>query len=494
MPHRTIGTIVQTKMLMSVLVMGTCLTMPMPLRAQQLQAQQPTVPPGFTSIVRQTAPAVVAITTKRRMEEQQQQAQSLPEDLPFREFFRRYFDEGPGMSPPRRPNFAQPGADPRLALGSGFAISTDGYIITNNHVIEDAEEIQVVFGEKTNVPAKLVGRDPATDIAVLKVEPQPNIAAVQWGDSDAAEPGAWAIAIGSPFGLGGTVTVGVVSARSRDIRSGPYDDYIQTDASINRGNSGGPLFNTRGEVIGVNTAIFSPSGVNIGIGFAVPSNTARSVADQLIRTGRVERGYVGLRLQAITPALAQAMGLTGDQGALVASMEPGGPAEQAGVKAGDVITQFNGRPVESGRDLSRIIVAMKPGTQVPMTVIRDGKKEELNVTIGQRQEERTQQAASGAEGSGKRLGVALSPITEQIRGQFGLEPGASGLLIQQVEPNSPAEQAGLQPGEVIVSANNKPVNAPSDVASAWAEAQKQKKPILLQVRRGGQSLFVAVPI
>jgi serine protease Do len=238
-------------------------------------------------------------------------------------------------------------------------IGSDGHIITNNHVVEDAEEIQVVFGERTNVPGRLVGRDSATDIAVLKVDPQPNMAVVAWGDSDAAEPGSWAISIGSPFGLGGTVTVGVVSAPSRDIQSGPYDDYIQTDASINQGNSGGPLFNARGEVIGVNTAIFSPSGVNIGIGFAVPSRTARAVADQLIRTGRVERGYVGLRLQEVTPALAQALGRPDGKGALVASVEPGGPAERAGIRSGDVITRLNGQPVESGRDLSRAVAATR---------------------------------------------------------------------------------------------------------------------------------------
>src|SRR5690606_7248616 len=272
-------------------ILAALALLPLPVAAQQ-------TPVDFTAIVKEKSPAVVAITTRQRAEEQEQQA--LPEDLPFREFFRRYFEERPGSPIPRRS---------RQALGSGFVISSDGHIITNNHVVENADEINVVFGQNSPVSARLVGRDPATDIAVLKVDPQPNMTVATWGDSDAAEPGSWAIAIGSPFGLGGTVTVGVVSARSRDIRSGPYDDYIQTDASINRGNSGGPLFNARGEVIGVNTAIFSPAGINIGIGFAVPSKTAQNVAEQLIRTGRVERGDVGLRLQDITPALADADGL-----------------------------------------------------------------------------------------------------------------------------------------------------------------------------------------
>jgi serine protease Do len=301
------------------------------------------------------------------------------------------------------------------------------------------------------------------------------------------------IAIGSPFGLGGTVTAGVVSARSREIRSGPYDDYIQTDASINRGNSGGPLFNARGEVIGVNTAIFSPSGVNIGIGFAVPSKTAQAVADQLIRTGRVERGYVGLRLQELTPAIAQALGRSDDKGVLVASVEPGGPADKAGFRSGDVITQFDRKPVESGRDLSRAVAAMRPGTQASLTVIRDGKPQELTVVIGQRSDEQTDRsAASGGMDDGKRLGLALSPIPEAARGQLGLEPGMSGVLIQRVDPNTPAAEAGLRQGDVIVSANNQPVSAPADVAKAWTDAQGQKRPLLLHVKREDQYLFVAV--
>jgi len=449
---------------------------PMPASPQQ-------APTDFAAIVKQRTPTVVAITTRQRVEEQEQ-AQSLPDDLPFREFFRRYY----GELPERRRQ------QPRQALGSGFVISSDGHIITNNHVVEDAAEIHVVFEDKTNVPATVVGRDPATDIAVLKVEPRPNMAVATWGDSDAAEPGSWAIAIGSPFGLGGTVTVGVVSARSRDIRSGPYDDYIQTDASINRGNSGGPLFNARGDVIGVNTAIFSPSGVNIGIGFAVPSRTAQAVADQLIRTGRVERGYVGLRLQEITPAIAQALGRSDDKGVLVASVEPGGPAEKAGFKSGDVITQFDGKPVESGRELSRAVAATKPGIQVPVTVIRDGRPQELTVAIGQRSEEQTARltAPDDEADGGKRLGLALSPIPEAARGQLGLEPGSSGVLIQRVDPNSPAAEAGLKQGDVIVSANRQPVSAPADVAKAWSDAQGQKKPILLRVKREDQYLFVAI--
>jgi len=404
----------------------------------------------------------------------------LSEDMPFHEFFRRFFEE---RLDPRR-------GQPRQSLGSGFVISPDGHVVTNDHVIGDAEEIEVVFDGRNRLPASLVGRDPAMDIAVLKVEPPAGMAVAAWGDSDAAEPGSWAIAIGSPFGLGGTVTVGVISARSRDIRSGPYDDYLQTDASINSGNSGGPLFNLRGEVIGVNTAIFSPSGGNVGIGFAVPSRNARAIAEQLIRTGRVERGHIGVRLQELTPALAQALGRPDDKGVLIASVDPGGPAERSGIRVGDVVTQFNGSPVEGGRDLSRVVAAAKPGTQATLTVFRSGQTQQLSIDVGQRPNTGTGQAP--LEAFGRRLGLALAPVPEQARSQLGLEPGTPGLLVQQVEPGSPAAKTGLRPGDVIVSANNRAVSAPADVANAWAEAQRQNRPVLLRISRQGQALFVAV--
>jgi serine protease Do len=464
------------------MLVGALATATVSTTAIPVVAQEPAVPTDFTAIVRQKMPTVVAITTRQRVQEREA-VPSLPEDLPFREFFRRYFEER--LEPQSR--------QPRQSLGSGFVIGPDGHVVTNDHVIGDAEEIQVVFGTSNRVPARLVGRDPATDLAVLKVDPPPGMMVTAWGDSDAAEPGSWAIAIGSPFGLGGTVTVGVISAQSRDIRSGPYDDYLQTDASINRGNSGGPLFNTRGEVIGVNTAIFSPTGGNVGIGFAVPSRVARSVTDQLIRTGRVERGHIGVSLQELTPAIAQALGRPDDRGVLVAGVEPGGPAARAGLRVGDVVTAFAGTPVEGGRDLTRAVAAAKPGTQAPLTVFRDGRTQELTVSVGPRPDEQPRQASLDAPGNGgRRLGLAVVPVPEAARGRLGLEPGTSGLLVQQVEPGSPAAEAGLRPGDVIVSANNRAVTAPADVATAWAEAQRQNRPVLLRVSRQGQALFVAV--
>lgn len=437
-----------------------------PLAAQE-------IPNDFTAIVREKIPAVVAITTKQIIQDQ-----TTLDDF-FSPFGR------PGLGP------AQPQV--REALGSGFVISPEGYIVTNNHVVADANEIHVVFSDKQTSPARLVGRDPATDIAVLKIDPRPNMTTTAWGDSDAVQPGAWTIAIGSPFGLGGTVTVGVLSARSRDINAGPYDDFLQTDASINRGNSGGPLFNARGEVIGVNSAIVSPSGGSIGIGFAIPSRTARSIVDQLIRTGRIERGFIGVRLQEVTPSIAEALGIAGSNGALVASVEPGSPAEQAGIQAGDVITRFNGKDIRNVHDLTLAVASRKPGTKTTLTRNRGGSQQEIALTVGQRDDEEQQTGAvPGPEAPDQRLGLSLSPIPDEARQQLGLQPGTAGLFVQEVAPNSLADQNGLRAGDVIVSANNRDVTQPSDIQEEWTKSRQQNKPILFRINRQGQSLFVAV--
>lgn len=435
------------------------------------------VPGDFTGIVREKIPAVVAITTRQFIEDQSNL-------MPFGDFFGPFGGGGPGPVQPQV----------REALGSGFVISPEGYIVTNNHVVQEASEIHVVFSDKETSPAQLVGRDPATDIAVLKIDPRPNLTPIVWGDSDAVQPGAWTIAIGSPFGLGGTVTVGVLSARSRDIQVGPYDDFLQTDASVNQGNSGGPLFNTRGEVIGVNTAIVSPTGGSIGIGFAVPSRTARTVVDQLIRTGRIERGFIGVRLQEITPAIAEALGMPGSEGALVASVEPGGPAEKAGVQSGDVITRFNGKEIQSARDLTLAVTSQKPGTRTALTMNRGGAAQEATLTVGQREEEEVQTSAVPTPETDDSLGLALSPIPEEVRPQLGLQPGASGVFVQGVAPNGLAAESGLQPGDVIISANDRNVKQPSEVEEEWAESRQERRPVLLRINRQGQSLFAALDV
>jgi serine protease Do len=451
-----------TRVLAAALMLAT--TGMAPVRAQD-------TPTDFTAIIQQKLPAVVAITTREVVQDP-----TTPDDSA------NPFDgQGPGQPQVRE------------ALGSGFVISPEGYIVTNNHVVADATEIHVVFSDKETAPARLIGRDPATDIAVLKVDPRPNMTTTSWGDSDAMQPGAWTIAIGSPFGLGGTVTVGVLSARSRDIQAGPYDDFLQTDASINRGNSGGPLFNARGEVIGVNTAIVSPSGGSIGIGFAVPSRTAQNIADQLIRTGRIERGFIGVRLQEITPSLAEALGMTDEKGALVASVEPNSPAEKAGLKPGDVITRFNGKGVQGVHDLTLATASQKPGSKATLTLSKGGKDREVALVIGERKDPEVKTGAVPDKSSAaESLGLSLSPIPDQARQQLGIKPGTTGVFVMEVVPDGLAAQSGLQPGDVIVSANDRPVTEPSDIVEEWTKSRRQSKPILFRLERQGQSVFVAV--
>jgi serine protease Do len=453
-----------------------------PFAAMPAAAQQ--VPADFTGIVQQMSPSVVAITTRRAAAQERMQID--PEQLPppLRDFFGRRGEQMPGMPGPR-PRQAR-------ALGSGFFVSDEGYIVTNNHVIAGAEEIEVMFGDGETRSAELVGADPATDLAVLRIDPDMAITVAPWGDSDAMQPGAWTIAIGSPFGLGGTVTVGVLSARSRDIRTGPYDDYLQTDAAINQGNSGGPLFNQAGEVIGVNTAIFSPTGASVGIGFAVPSRTARRVVAELIETGVVERGFLGVRLQGMTPALARAFGIDDEQGAVVLSVEANSPAEAAGLAEGDIILRFGDEPVESPRELSRMVADAAPGTRVPITVHREGGDMQIDVTVGMREAPEQQRTGAIPEQEEGALGLALSPLPDAIQRELGLDRETRAAVVQRVEPDGPAAQAGVRQGDVIVQVNNRPIDGPGDVATAWREAREANRPLLIRVLRDGNPLFVAI--
>jgi serine protease Do len=431
-------------------------------------------PPDFTSIVAQTENAVVGIATRRLVEDERSMLDMLPE--PFRE---RFQDREPNGEP-----------QPRLAMGSGFLISQDGHIVTNAHVIDAATEIMVQFADETTHAAELVGADPATDLAVLKIDPPPGMSVVEWGDSEALEPGAWTIAMGSPFGLGGTVTVGVLSAHSRDIRVGPYDDYLQTDASINMGNSGGPLFNAAGEVIGVNTAIFSPVGINIGIGFAVPSATAQRIVDELIATGAVRRGFVGLNLQEVTDTMARALGLDEPRGVLVGHVQPGGPADEAGLEHGDVLLRLDGDEVRDPRELSFAIAGREPGTAVTMTFLREGELREVEVTLATREVEEIAALIEEAPPEDDRtLGIALAPLPEVLKDELGID---SGVVIGHVEPGSIAARTGLQEQDIILEVERQPVEAPTDVAEARESAQAEDRPLLMRVMRGEMALYVAL--
>ena len=457
-------------------------------------------PESFAPLVKKLKPSVVNIQViqkgRKAGPEENFDMPQVPEGSPFEDFFKEFFDR-------RRRGGQGPNARPLTSVGSGFVIDPEGLIVTNNHVIDGADEIRVFFSDGESLDAKLVGTDPKTDVAVLRVNPEGGVKlkAVPWGDSDSAEEGDWVIAIGNPLGLGGTVTAGIVSARGRDIRSGPYDDFIQTDASINKGNSGGPLFNVKGEVIGINTAIFSQSGGSIGIGFAVPANLARPVAEQLTEFGRTRRGWLGVRIQTVTPELAEGLGLDEPRGALVAGVTDNSPAGDAGIKSGDVIVEFNGTDIDEMRALPRIVAETGVGQTVPVTVWRKGKLENFAVKLGELEAAEKQLAATDPkettapiESTLSSLGLKLSPITDELREQFTLDR-EKGVVVTDVAANSSASEKGMQPGDVVLEVNQEAVNTPGDVAQRVAEVEDNKgRSVLLLVQRGSDRLFIAVKL
>ncbi|WP_417519625.1 DegQ family serine endoprotease [Minwuia sp.] len=453
-------------------------------------------PESFAPLVKKLKPAVVNIQVTQKAGKagphENFEMPQVPEGSPFEEFFKDFFDKR------RRQG---PGSRSLTSVGSGFVIDTDGLIVTNNHVIDGADEIRVFFSDGESLDAELVGTDPKTDVAVLRVSPEDNmkLSSVPWGNSDAAEEGDWVVAIGNPLGLGGTVTAGIVSARGRDIRSGPYDDFIQTDASINKGNSGGPLFNIDGEVIGINTAIFSQTGGSIGIGFAVPANLARPVVDQLVKFGRTKRGWLGVRIQTVTPELAEGLGMDEPRGALVAGVTDNSPAGEAGVKSGDVIVEFNGREIDEMRALPRIVAETGVGKSVPVKVWRKGKLQEFSVKLGELEAAEKELAATdpvgtvdSVESTVESLGLTLSPLTDATREQFGIDV-ENGAVVTEVAPDSSASEKGLRAGDVIIEVNQEPVETPGDVAKQVASvSDKDARSILLLVQRGDDRLFIAV--
>ncbi|MBK1658711.1 DegQ family serine endoprotease [Paracraurococcus ruber] len=448
-------------------------------------------PTSFAPLARQLLPAVVNISTTQNVQARANRpdAPELPQappGSPFEEFFRDFFNrrQGPGgpggqeQQPQQRPRRAQ-------SLGSGFIVDASGIVVTNNHVIEGADEINVILQDNTTIRARLLGTDPRTDIAVLKIETDKPLHAVQFGDSDTASVGDWVLAIGNPFGLGGTVTAGIVSARGRDIRQGLYDDFIQTDAAINRGNSGGPLFNLDGKVVGINTAIYSPTGGSIGIGFSIPSNLARNIVAQLQDGGKVRRGWLGVNIQQVTDEIAESLGLQGGaRGALVARAQDDGPAAKGGIRNGDVVLRFNGQDVREMRNLPRIVADTPVGRAVPVIVWRDGKEQTLQVTVGELPAD-TQQAAATpgpqparpTELSG--LGLRVSPISPETRERFSLKPDQRGVVITEVAPNSPAAERELRPGDVIVEVQQERVNTPQEVQQRLEALRRQNRPTAL---------------
>jgi serine protease Do len=455
-------------------------------------------PEGFADLAEKLLPAVVNVSTTQVIHGRQgPEVPQFPPGSPFEEFFKDFLERN-------RPK--QPRERRATSLGSGFIIDAKaGYVVTNNHVIQDADEIAVILHDDTRVEAKVVGRDPKTDVAVLKIDvANLKLQAVKFGDSDKTRVGDWVVAIGNPFGLGGTVTAGIVSARGRDINSGPYDDFIQTDASINRGNSGGPMFNMVGEVVGINTAIYSPSGGSIGIGFAIPSAVAKPVIDQLVKHGRTRRGWLGVRIQAVTEEIAETLGLKKPTGAMVASVTPGGPAEKAKIIAGDVVLKFDGREVSEMRRLPRIVAETEIGREVEVEVWRGGKTVALRVKVGELEEAETaEKAGEKPEKGGKeddkgaekvaQIGLTVAALTPKIRERFSLGEEAKGVVVVEVAEGGSAAEKQIRPGDLIVEVSQEEVASPRDVVNkVKAAAKAGRKTVLLLIESQGGMRFVAV--
>ena len=469
-------------------------------------------PDSFADLAAQLQPSVVNISSTQAAQKLADRGGPempvFPPGSPFEQFFKDFLDRNhPGQrrgeNAPRPGPGGPPGGPPggrATSLGSGFIIDPTGYIVTNNHVIDGADEITVTLTDNTTLKAKLVGKDDRVDLALLKVESDKPLQAVSFGDSDVERVGDWVLAIGNPFGLGGSVTAGIVSARGRDIRQGPYDDFIQTDAAINRGNSGGPLFNMNGEVIGINTAIYSPSGGSVGIGFSVPSNLAKSVVMQLREYGRARRGWLGVRIQQVTPDIAESLGLKKTQGALVAGVNDGGPADKANIHSGDIILKFNGHEVDEMRALPRIVAETAVGKTVPVLVWRDGKEITLQSPVGELPDEVQQASVDTGKAPAKNpeisgLGARVAPITDELRDQFKLQADQKGVVVTDVSPDGPAAARGLKPGDVIVEVQQEPVSSPEDVTKQLQKYKKQnRKTVLMLIQSGEGMRWVPVPL
>jgi len=472
-----------------------------PVLAQTPMRDAPT---SFRPLAQQLLPAVVSVqvsTSPAARNAQRPDAPDAPQappGSPFEEFFRDFLErnrppggqQGPGGRP------APPQSRRGQSLGSGFIIdAAEKLVVTNNHVVDGGTEINVVLNDNTTIPAELVGTDPRTDLALLRLRTDRQLTAVEFGNSDEAQVGDWVLAIGNPFGLASSVSAGIVSARSRDIRQGLYDDFIQTDAAINRGNSGGPLFDMAGKVVGINTAIYSPSGGSIGIGFAIPSNLARGIVAQLKDGGRVRRGWLGVNIQQVTDEIAESLGLRGgSRGALVARAQEDGPAAKGGVRNGDVILRFNNQDVREMRTLPRVVAETRVGSSVPVVVWRDGKEETLNVEVAELPADQAEANARGGQPSAPRsqvvdlagLGLKVGPITPEARERYSLRPEQRGVLITEVDSNGPASERDLRAGDVIVEVQQERVNTPQEAQARIEALRRQNRASALFLVEGQQ--------
>ncbi|SIR15349.1 serine protease Do [Rhizobium sp. RU20A] len=482
--------------------------------AEPVKVATPQQVPSFADVVSAVSPAVVSVRVESRVKPVSDDGSygfdfggrgfdQLPDDHPLKRFFREF--GGPEMRGDgggERHAERGPKAGPRegrlrpTAQGSGFFISEDGYIVTNNHVVSDGSAFKVVMNDGTEYDAKLVGRDSRTDLAVLKVDAKRKFTYVSFADDSKVRVGDWVVAVGNPFGLGGTVTAGIISAFGRDIGSGPYDDYIQVDAAVNRGNSGGPTFDLEGQVVGINTAIFSPSGGSVGIAFAIPASVAKSVVEDLIKDGSVSRGWLGVQIQPVTQDIAESLGLSEAKGALVVEPQAGSPGEKAGIEKGDVVTALNGEEIASPRELARKVALLRAGSEADVTIWRNGKSETKKVTIGALPADEKQASANDNDGAETET---QQPASEKALADLGVtvtpSDDGTGLKIASVDPDSDASDKGLKQGETIVTVNNQTVKSADDVAKVLDAARKDgRTKALFQIQSESGSRFVALPI
>jgi serine protease Do len=461
---------------------------PAPERATPRMLEN-SAPFSFADLVERVSPSVVTVTVEEEIQPTQDMVPgNLPE--PFRNFFNQF---GGGNGQPQRPRKA-------VAMGSGFIVDKSGYIVTNNHVVQGGKKITVKLPDGREFDGHVVGADQATDVAVLKVKSDKPLPAVEFADDRQVRVGDWVIAVGNPFGLSNTVTAGIVSSIGRDVGNGPYTDFLQIDAPINRGNSGGPTFNLQGRVIGMNSMIFSPSGGSVGIGFAIPSSTIRDVIAQLEAHGRVARGWLGVEIQNVTPDIAASLGTKETKGAIVATIVPGGPAAKGGFQQGDVVLTLDGKSIQDNRDLTRRVAALPAGANAVFTIVRGGAAKKLTVKIGERKD---QQVASNAPAkpqvgnatTGEAMGLGLASVTPEMRREFNLDNTINGVLVTRVDPNSDAADKGIEPGDVLVSVANKSVRTPQDIKSRIADAHAAgRNTVLVLVTGNNGQRFIALKI